>query len=65
MGGSRIWRHIITSRLAGVVYKGDWRYMAGYSGDGAYDNCGYGGNHCDGGGGGGMTNEIVQTEPFQ
>ena len=39
--------------------------MAGYSGDGAYDNCGNGGNHCDGGGGGGMTNEIVQTEPFQ
>jgi hypothetical protein len=34
--------------------------MAGYGGDGAYDDCGYDGNHCDGsGGGGGMTDEVV------
>lgn len=38
--------------------------MAGYGGDGAYDDCGNDGNHCDGGGGG-MTNEVVETEPFQ
>ena len=37
--------------------------MAGYGGDGAYDDCGNDGNHC--GGGGGMTNEVVNTEPFQ
>jgi len=40
--------------------------MAGYGGDGAYDDCGNDGNHCDGGGGGGgggggMTNEVVDT----
>jgi hypothetical protein len=32
--------------------------MAGYGGDGAYDDCGSDG-------GGGMTNEVVNTEPFQ
>jgi hypothetical protein len=37
--------------------------MAGYGGDGAYDDCGKDGNHCYGGGGGGgvMTNEVVDT----
>jgi len=64
MERSRIWRQIITSRAAGGVCKDDCGYMAGYGGDGAYDDCGNDGNHCDGGGGG-MTNEVVETEPFQ
>jgi len=34
--------------------------MAGYGGDGAYDDCDDDGNHCNGGGGG-MTNEVVDT----
>ena len=58
-----MWRHIITSRVAGGVYKVDCGYMAGYGGDGACDDCGNDGNHCDGGGG--ITIEVVDTEPFQ
>jgi len=37
--------------------------MARYSVDGAFNDCGNDGNHCDGGGG--MTNELVDTEPIQ
>lgn len=39
------------------------RYMAGYSCDSALNDCGNDGNHCDDGGG--MTNEVVDTEPLQ
>jgi hypothetical protein len=37
--------------------------MAGYSCDSALNDCGNDGNHCDDGGG--MTNEVVDTEPLQ